>query len=171
MACGHRAVVLRPHNQDPRAVAAHSFGPTRTLSNEVSLCGCSSSGDWLRLGQPRRLTQGTELLAVASQGRQRKKVRMGVRIGALTMGSAILVACSGTIHPESEARRVGNHQTMTTATQIDCGTHVLKLLEVLPMKAASCLATGANAGQLVHLRVQGQVPGRGVSKIFRVDLG
>jgi len=37
MTCGHRAVFLRPHNQDPRAVAAYYFGPTRTLSNEVSL--------------------------------------------------------------------------------------------------------------------------------------
>jgi hypothetical protein len=37
MACGHRPVFFGPHNQDPRAVAALDFGPTRTLRNEVSL--------------------------------------------------------------------------------------------------------------------------------------
>jgi hypothetical protein len=37
MACGHRAVFLRPHNQDPRAGAALYVEAARTLCYEVSL--------------------------------------------------------------------------------------------------------------------------------------
>ena len=82
---------------------------------------------------------------------------MWLRMVGFAVGSALLVACTGTKSfpengPETFAGLTDHRTAVTTDTGIDCGTYLRDQGENLPEAAATCLISAVTAEKPVRLR-------------------